>query len=421
MPKVFKLTQRSVESIACPPGKKDVLLFDGELRGFGLRVTASGGKMFLAQYTTVGGKRRMAIGPFGVLTVEQARRAAQAVLGEAARGGDPFAERKAKVDAARAAKAQSDYTFRAMVKAWAVAREGDRRPSYLREAVACLNRNLPMWQDRAAGLITLAEAVRALDTIKAEKGTVAANRTLAYARAAYGWAVKRQHLVLNPLRGIERPGREMARERVLNPEELGAIWRACSALGLTLSNFVRVLMLTMQRRAEVASMQWNELDNAAEPAVWTLPGERSKNGRPQVVHLSEPVRAIVRAMPRLTGNPFVFAGQGNKPIKAFNYAKAEIEAALIAAGVSLPDWRFHDFRRAGVTALAGMGFPPHVCDRLLNHVTGTITGVAAVYQRAELLKERQAALDAWAQHVLAAAEGRSPAPDNVVPLARKAG
>jgi integrase len=405
MPRVIKLTQRSVEAITCPPGKKDALLFDGELRGFGLRVTKGGGKIFLAQYTTGGRKRRVALGPFGVVTVEQARKAAQAVLGEAASGGDPFAARKAKLQAARANKAESEYTLRVMVKAWSDAREGDRRPSYLREAVACLSRNLSMWQDRAAGSITLAEAVRALDTIKAEKGAVAANRTLAYARAAYGWAVKRQHLTLNPLRGIERPGRETPRERVLAPEELGAIWRACSTLGPTLSGFVRVLLLTMQRRAEVASMRWSELDYAEDPAVWTLPGERSKNGRPHVVHLSEPVRAIVRDMPRLNSNPFVFGGRGNNPIKAFNYAKAEIETALIAAGVPVSNWRFHDFRRAGVTALAGMGFPPHVCDRLLNHVTGAITGVAAVYQRAQFLAERKAALDAWAVYVLRAAEG----------------
>ena len=83
----------------------------------------------------------------------------------------------------------------------------------------------------------------------------------------------------------------------------------------------------------------------------------------------------------------------------------------------LPDWRFHDFRRSGVTALAGMGFPPHVCDRLLNHVTGAIQGVAAVYQRAEFMAERKAALDAWATLVIAAAE-QCKGTDNVVRLHR---
>jgi hypothetical protein len=83
----------------------------------------------------------------------------------------------------------------------------------------------------------------------------------------------------------------------------------------------------------------------------------------------------------------------------------------------LPRWTLHDFRRAGVTALACMGFAPHVCDRLLNHVTGSINGVAAVYQRAEFLTERKAALDAWAAHVMSAAEERAEA-GNVVSLVR---
>jgi integrase len=417
MTRGFKLTQRSVETITCPPGKKDVLVFDSSLRGFGLRVTTTGGKTFLAQYNAAGGKRRVALGTFGVLTVEQARKAAQGVLGEAAKGTDPFAARKAAARAARAAKAEAEYTFEAMVTAWSNAREGDRRPSYLREAVACLGRNLPQWKNRAAGSITLAEAVRALDAIKAAKGTVAANRTLAYGRAAYGWAFKRQHVSGNPLRGIERPGKEMARERVLDAGELGAIWRACDELGPTLAGFVRVLMLTLQRRAEVASMQWSELDSLADPAVWTLPGDRAKNGRTHVIHLSDPVREIVRGMPKVNGNLFVFAGRDGKPIAAFNYAKAEIQTALSDAGIVMPDWRFHDFRRAGVTMLATMGFAPHVCDRILNHITGTITGVAAIYQRSEFLNERKAALDAWAAAVLRVAEGTA-AKGNVVALRR---
>src|SRR5262249_54863486 len=157
--------------------------FDSELAGFGLRVTKSGSKVFLAQYSTPAGKRRVVLGSFGALTVSEARKRAKAVLGVAADGRDPFAERKAKVEAERRAKAEAEYTFGSMVDAWAKAREGDRRPSYLREAVACLRRNLPAWQKRPAGAITLAEAVHALDRIKETKGTVAANRTLAYARA----------------------------------------------------------------------------------------------------------------------------------------------------------------------------------------------------------------------------------------------
>ena len=162
-------------------------------------------------------------------------------------------------------------------------------------------------------------------------------------------------------------------------------------------------------------MRWSELDSPNHPTTWTVPAERAKNGKAHIVHLSEPVRAIIAALPMLRGNPFVFAGQANKPVAAFGYMKGRIEAEIEKAGASIPDWRFHDFRRAGVTALAGMGFPPHVCDRLLNHLTGSIQGVAAVYQRQEFLAERKVVLTAWAEFVLDAAEGRVHQ-GNVVPI-----
>ncbi len=73
----------------------------------------------------------------------------------------------------------------------------------------------------------------------------------------------------------------------------------------------------------------------------------------------------------------------------------------------MPAWVFHDFRRTGVTALADAGFPPHIADKLLNHVSGSIRGVAAVYQRGEFAEERRRALDAWAAHVVLSAEGRN--------------
>ena len=163
-------------------------------------------------------------------------------------------------------------------------------------------------------------------------------------------------------------------------------------------------------------MRWDELDNPAAPTVWTFPGARTKNGKAHIVHLSEPTRAAIHPLPRITDNPCVFAGEArNGAIAHFSGTKDAINRAITETGESIPDWRFHDFRRAGVTALADMGFPPHVCDRLLNHITGAIHGVAAVYQRAEFLAERKAALDAWAAHVTAAAEGRE-APGNVVTL-----
>jgi integrase len=139
--------------------------------------------------------------------------------------------------------------------------------------------------------------------------------------------------------------------------------------------------------------------------TWALPGARAKNGKAHLVHLAEPARAILVSMPRIAGQDLVFSVTGKTPPSGFSKAKLALHAAMAKdAGEATPDWRFHDFRRTAVTWLAGAGFAPHVADRLLNHVTGSIQGVAAIYQRGEFLSERKAALEAWAAHVLRCGE-----------------
>ena len=142
------------------------------------------------------------------------------------------------------------YTFERLITDWSEARSGDRRELSIRRPLHALRRNLPDWLSRSANGFNLQDAVNALDAVKREKGIVAANRTLAYARAAYSWAARRELVPANPLKGIERPGREVARDRVLSADELGAIWRASATLAPVRQAFVRVLMLTLQRLGE---------------------------------------------------------------------------------------------------------------------------------------------------------------------------
>jgi len=428
----IKITKATIEAAWRRRAKdRRLIVRDVECRGLALVVNATAMRWEFAYRPRgtdpVTGRRSpnrtVTLGSPESKSVDDARIAAGRLKGEVKTGADPSAQRKAAIAAQRTAEAEAAalaaaeaYTFGKLIDQWTAARAGDRRPSYLREAGNCLRRNLSQWRDRPAAGITLSEAVQALDELKAKKGAVAANRTQAYGRAAYSWAMKRQLLATNPLRGIERPGRETARERVLTMAEMGAIWHACDALDSVRAAFVRTLMLTLQRREEVVSMRWVEMDDPRAPTTWTLPAARAKNHRTHIVHLAEPVRGTLTALPKHSGNPCVFAGRGRSgAIGAFSKMKTDLDSALAGAGHDLGNWRFHDFRRSGVTALAGMGFPPHVCDRILNHVTGAIQGVAAVYQKAEFLAERKAALNAWAKHVLAFAKGGQPL-SNVVPM-----
>jgi integrase len=165
-----------------------------------------------------------------------------------------------------------------------------------------------------------------------------------------------------------------------------------------------LLLLTAQRREEVAALRWSEL--SADLSIWALPGSRAKNGRAHVVHLADPARAILASVPRIVGQDLVFSVTGTTAPSGFSKAKLALDAATAKeTGAEIAGWRFHDFRRTAVTWLAGAGFPPHVADRLLNHVGGSIQGVAAIYQRSEFLAERKAALAAWGAHVLRCGDG----------------
>ena len=135
-------------------------------------------------------------------------------------------------------------------------------------------------------------------------------------------------------------------------------------------------------------------------AVWIVPGSRAKNGKSHLVHLSDSALTILQSLPRAEGNPYVFTTKGHgsrgSKIAAFASAKVRLDKHM----PDVPHWTFHDLRRTVTTQMAEeLGVAPHVTDKILNHVSGTIKGVVRVYQRAEFLKERKAALDAWADYV----------------------
>lgn len=417
-PAKARLTKRAVDALTCPPGRKDVLVFDAELKGFGVRVTAQGAKVFLFQYRAGGPPRRIVLGEYGIITPDKAREAAEVLRGQVKAGKDPKAEtdaarRAAAIAAAEArARAAADaLTFGVLVERWRDLHLANRREAYRREASRALLVSFATWKDRPAHTIKPADAVAELDSIATDRGPAAARSAFAYARAMFGWAMKRQLLADNPFATIQAPEPVADRDRVLADAELAAVWRAAEGLGWPMGDFTRIAILTLQRRDEVAGMRWAEL--AADLSTWTLPGERTKNRKSHVVHLAAPARAILKAAPRLKGSALVFTTTGKTPVSGFSGAKAALDRAITTArkkaGTEPPElsaWRLHDLRRTGVTRLAALGFPPHVCDRLLNHVQGAIQGVAAVYQRHEFLPERQAAMEAWAEHVLAVAEGK---------------
>jgi integrase len=194
----------------------------------------------------------------------------------------------------------------------------------------------------------------------------------------------------SPCEGIRVPTVERARDRVLTDRELAGIIRAARQLGGPYGAIVEVLALTGQRRDEVARMSWDEVD--LERRVWALPAVRTKNDKPHIVQLSDPAVAVIGTQPR--SGLFVFSRNGITPMGDFSSQKCRLDDLC---GVS--HWRLHDLRRTMVSGMARLGVSPHVADKILNHVAGTISGVAAVYQRHEFIDERRHALERWGAYV----------------------
>jgi integrase len=220
--------------------------------------------------------------------------------------------------------------------------------------------------------------------------------------------VSRGDLERSPLEGVEPPPPLPARERVLSRQEIALIWRGCDELGFPFGDLYRLLLLTGQRREEVASLDWRELDRRTRQ--WALPSTRSKNKKAHLVPLSAPAIAILDEVGGGAEWPragFVFSTTRKTPPSGFSKAKRRLDEYLQRAGQGLrsPEpWRIHDIRRTVATGLQQLGVRFEVTEAVLNHLSGAKSGIAGVYQRYDWQDEKRAALDAWGSYVLAAAD-----------------
>jgi integrase len=197
--------------------------------------------------------------------------------------------------------------------------------------------------------------------------------------------------------GTNKTGEDKPRERQLSDAELSAIWNAAPASDY--GRIVRLLMLTAQRRDEIGSLSWSEIEPPDDPAkaLIALPAARTKNGRPHDVPLSRPALAILEDCTQRGTRDLVF-GEGLGGYSGWSRSKDAIDKA---AKLKTP-WTLHDLRRTAATRMADLGVQPHVIEAILNHVSGHKSGVAGIYNRSTYATEKRAALDLWANHVLSA-------------------
>lgn len=380
---VLKLTKAAIAGISLAPGQSERVIWDSELRGFGYRLRGGRG-FWVIRPPRAGGKSSLfTIGAADTIDLAGARRAAGEKLAKAALGENPALARREQ-------RAQVAVTLRGTFERYVKDAQKRMRPSSLANLRTHINTHWQPLHGQPLASVTRSTVAARLREIIEESGPHAAVRARRMLSAVYVWAIGEGMTESNPVLGTNAPTDEVRRDRVLSMPELASIWQALPSGDF--GAIVKLLILTGQRRDEVAQMRWDELD--LDAGLWRLPLHRTKNKRAHTVSLSAAAILILRSVPVRVGRELVF-GAGKGGFSGFSKSKVALDKRVPLA----EPWRLHDLRRSAATGMAEIGVLPHVIEAALNHVSGHRAGVAGIYNRALYEAETRDALNRWATEI----------------------
>jgi integrase len=362
------------------PETRRLEYWDTLLPGFGIRITPNGRKSFFVMCRSRGKQKRITLGHYPMTPLSDARCKAQEKLRLAYEGKLLEGSEQKILSVADAFDLFVELYAKRKNKDWK-STQSRMRHTFIKE-YRCFNIRDITRQD----IITL------IDKIVARKAPIQANRVLAATSKFLKWCAERGYIEHSPAVNIPKPARENPRDRVLTDDELKKIWDCSNDLGYPFGAILQILILTGQRKGEVSGMRWSELD--IKEKIWTIPKERAKNGRTHTVPLSASVVHILETLPRFLHSDLVFTTTGKTPVSGFGKIKARLDRL---SGVN--DWIIHDLRRTATSGMARLKTPPHVIEKILNHVSGTFSSVAGVYNRYGYDDEKRQALERWDQHI----------------------
>ena len=358
---------------AKPPTNGQVDIFDAGYPGFALRVSYGGGKSWVYFYRIGGRLRRRSLGTYPAVSLAEARQLWRDAKHQVSLGRDPGWQRA------------SDLNFESVAREWLKRDQADKRS--LKEVTRIVEKELiPKWGQRSIRDIRRHDILVLSDRIADRGATTMARRVMAYVHRLFRWAKSRDLIESNPATDLPKPGREVARDRVLTDAELAAVWKAAVEIGWPYGPAAQLLILTGARRAEIAELKWSEIHGN----TIKLSGARTKNAEPHDMPLSEQALDVLSRMPRIAGSEYVFG----KPLRSGAWSNAKIKFSA----AKIQPWRIHDLRRTVSTGMNELGTEPHIVEAVLGH---TVKGVAGVYNRAKYEAAKRAALKAWGAHVMA--------------------
>ena len=399
-----RITKRAVDDLRARAKTEGRTLYlrDDEVTGFGALCTKAGACSYFVEYRLGGrgtAQKRMTIGKHGVLTPDEARKAAKEELGKVARRVDVA---QAKKDERAKLKAG---TFRDLSEAWFTVegkqpKTGEWKSRRWKEVHAMIEKLVyPALGKKVPDAVTKAELAGLINRTKANSHSVA-RRLHETLRPLFKWAFGQGEIQSNPMDGLRCPKPETPRDRVLMDEEVRALWQAATAENWPFSAIFKILLLTGQRKNEIAGMRWQEID--CDEAELTIAKERAKNAKahtvdlhPEAVRLLDPLGNAATAR-RAGDGEYVFSTTGYSAPSGWSKVKARIDDRMKELlGDAFQPWRIHDLRRTAASGMAALGFMPAIVERVLNHLSGAQGGLVSVYQRHEYREERKRAIMAW--------------------------
>jgi integrase len=399
--KKMKITPAEIRRLTLPSGASETIVFDDSLPGFGIRLRAGGSQTFVYQYKIGSKQRRITLGSVAALDLGKARDTAKDLYARVRLGQDPAGEKAS-------AKLKAGETFEAIAAQYLRHQQDKLRPRSYDQ----VQRHLSLYARPLHGLrldkVTRRDIATCIGSVRTNSGSVTGNRVRATLSAFFTWCLGEAYAESNPVIGTNR-SEERPRERVLDATELRLIWNALRDDDF--SAIMKLLLLTGQRASEIAGLRWSEIRGS----TIALSGERTKNGRPHTIPLSQAALAII-AKQRHEDRDLIF-GRATGQYNGWSYSMAALNKRIAeATGHRLPRWVPHDLRRSFATHAAEIGIQPHIIEAVLNHASGHRAGVAGIYNRATYEPEKRTALDRWAAHLLTIVEG---AKNNVLTLTKK--
>jgi integrase len=381
------LTVKAIENMK--PREERYEVPDGEVQGLYLQIFPSSARSWCLRYRFGRRSRKLTLGK--EFTLRQARDLAREAHGTLARGQDPAEQKRLAKAAARPAVDQIED----VVEAFLLRHVSTLGKTTQHEVSRLLRKEVATpWRGRRLSEITRADIHALLDKIVDRPAPIQANRVLAWLRALSNWAIGRGLVGASPCAGIKAPAPAKSRDRCLDDSELVGLWEASGRLDAPYVALIRLLVLTGQRRSEVAAMEWSEVD--FDRWLWTLPASRAKNGVEHQIPLSGSAIEILKGLPRIDGCRFALTSSGRRPISDFYNVKRTLDRLMPP---DMAGWVIHDIRRSVASHMARLGVNLAVVEKLLNHVSGSFAGIVGVYQRYSFADEKRAAMEAWARHI----------------------